>query len=116
MQRAGRRIIDSIIRNFRLDELPFVDVLRHIVELHHETMDGSGYPLHLKGEEIPIEARIAAVADIFDALTSRRSYKEPWTNDDFIALRMLARSQIDGDCVEALMKHGSRVNSTKISG
>jgi response regulator RpfG family c-di-GMP phosphodiesterase len=45
---------------------------------HHEKWDGSGYPLGLKGEEIHLYGRIGAVADVFDALGSRRSYKEPW--------------------------------------
>jgi response regulator RpfG family c-di-GMP phosphodiesterase len=46
---------------------------------HHEHWDGSGYPLGLKGEAIPLVGRITAVADVFDALTSKRPYKEPWT-------------------------------------
>ena len=46
---------------------------------HHEKWDGSGYPRGLKGEDIPLPARICAVCDVFDALLSRRPYKEPWT-------------------------------------
>ncbi|MDT8445404.1 MAG: two-component system response regulator [bacterium] len=45
---------------------------------HHEKYDGSGYPMGLAGEDIPIEGRIAAIADVFDALSSKRPYKEPW--------------------------------------
>lgn len=50
-----------------------------VVRCHHEKFDGQGYPAGLKGEEIPLNARIFAVADVFDALTSRRPYKEPFT-------------------------------------
>ena len=46
---------------------------------HHEKWDGSGYPFGLKEEDIPIEARIVAMADVFDALTSERPYKKAWT-------------------------------------
>ena len=52
---------------------------RDIAGSHHEHWDGKGYPQGLAGEQIPLLARICAVADVFDALTSRRPYKEPWT-------------------------------------
>jgi len=56
---------------------PFHPGLPFIVESHHERWDGRGYPRGLHGEEIPIEARIISVADVFDALTQARSYKKP---------------------------------------
>jgi putative two-component system response regulator len=52
---------------------------------HHEKWDGSGYPNGLAGAAIPLEARIIAIADVFDALTTRRPYKEPWTPDAAMA-------------------------------
>lgn len=52
---------------------------------HHERWDGQGYPHGLAGEEIPVAARIVAVADIFDALGSKRCYKEPWSDEDILA-------------------------------
>ena len=52
------------------------DVLPKMSHYHHERMDGSGYPDKLKGEEIPLEARIMAIADVYDALVSKRVYKE----------------------------------------
>ena len=48
---------------------------------HHEKWDGSGYPKGLRGDEIPIESRISAIADVFDALTSKRPYKEAFSNE-----------------------------------
>jgi putative nucleotidyltransferase with HDIG domain len=58
-----------------LQRIPFLSGAREIVESHHEKFDGSGYPKGLRGEEIPIGARIFAVADVFDALTTDRPYK-----------------------------------------
>ncbi len=106
----GREIIDSILEDFSLNTLDYVSIMRNIAEYHHEAIDGSGYPKGLKGDEIPIEARISAVADVFDALTSRRSYKATWSNDDATAmLRQLAGTKLDHDCVEALLKNISKV-------
>jgi len=56
-----------------------------VAHFHHEKYDGSGYPDGLKGEEIPLNARIFAIADVFDALTSKRPYKESWAVHDAIA-------------------------------
>jgi len=63
---------------------PFYAVAREIAASHHENWDGSGYPEGKKGADIPLSARIVKVADVFDALTSRRPYKEPWSDDDAI--------------------------------
>jgi HD-GYP domain-containing protein (c-di-GMP phosphodiesterase class II) len=63
--------------------------LRHIPEMaahHHERPDGSGYPDGLRGDEIPLGARIIAVADVFDALTARRHYRDPAPDEQVIAL------------------------------
>jgi len=106
----GREIIDTMVREFALDNFLHIPMLRNIVELHHEAIDGSGYPYGLKGSAIPMEARICAVADIFDALTSRRPYKEPWGNEKaFAILRGLAGTKLDSHCVEAFVGNESGV-------
>lgn len=69
---------------------------------HHEKFDGTGYPRGLKGEEIPLEARIVAVADVFDALTSERPYKKAWTNDEAINfISEQSGKHFDPQCVAA---------------
>ncbi|OGA43987.1 MAG: phosphohydrolase [Betaproteobacteria bacterium RIFCSPLOWO2_12_FULL_62_13] len=106
----GLQMIDAFARNFGFEHLEGLDILRHIAESHHETMDGSGYPRGLKGAEIPLEARIVAVADIFDALTSERPYKHAWSNEEaFGLLRKLSRDTLDADCVEALLRNRKEV-------
>jgi len=100
----GREMVDTISRDLGAGALRNDDVMRNIVEFHHEALDGSGYPHGLKGDEIPLEARIVSVADIFDALTSARPYKEAWAvTDAFDELdRMVTAGRLDGRCVAAL--------------
>ena len=79
-------------------------MLRNIILHHHELVDGSGYPDGLAGEQIPLESRIVTVADVFDALTSERPYKQPWPNAEaFAFLRQQAGLKFDRDCVMALL-------------
>ncbi len=102
----GREIIDGMLEHFGIAALDHSDILRNIAHYHHETLNGEGYPEGLQGEQIPIEARIIAVADIFDALTSKRPYKEAWSNQQaFALLQEMAGRSLDADCVAALLKH-----------
>ena len=83
-----------------------MDMLRNIAEFHHESVNGKGYPLGIKGKKIPLEARIVAVADVFDALTSTRPYKEAWSNENAIQeIKKLAGEKLDQDCVNALLQN-----------
>jgi len=63
---------------------PFYETAREISAGHHENYDGSGYPQRLKGDDIPLSARIVKIADVFDALTTQRPYKEPWPMEEAI--------------------------------
>lgn len=64
---------------------PLVQMARDIAMSHHERWDGSGYPAGLKGVEIPLAARICAVVDVYDALITKRSYKEAWNAEQALA-------------------------------
>lgn len=92
----GARIVEGI---------PFLQEVLPIIRYHHERWDGSGYPAGLQQDEIPIQARIFAVADVFDALTSNRSYRSRSTPEDAIRY-MKEQSGIlfDPQIVDALMR------------
>lgn len=90
---------------------PYLKLGATIALQHHEKFDGSGYPFGLKGEEITIETRIATVADVFDALISKRPYKKPWPVDrayDYI--RRDSGIHFDPDCVQAFLNRRDRIN------
>jgi len=92
---AGARILRSI---------PFLAPHIPIVELHHERPDGLGYPYGLRGDEIPLAARIVHVADAFDAMTSARAYRSGRIPVEAIAeLRRCVGTDFDGPSVEALV-------------
>ena len=100
----GVEIIERIIGKEGDRHFPESELLRNIVQYHHEMLDGSGYPQGISGDAIPIEARVVAVADIFDALTAQRPYKQQWSLDDAFAElhRLSTQGKLDADCVNAL--------------
>jgi putative two-component system response regulator len=73
-----------------------------IAQTHHERWDGKGYPLGLLGDDIPLEGRIVAVADVFDALSSKRPYKDPFPREKcFDILREGRGTQFDPAVIDA---------------
>jgi HD-GYP domain-containing protein (c-di-GMP phosphodiesterase class II) len=108
----GKEMISDLLANFGLENTGHVNMLSNIALYHHEAVNGRGYPEGKAGDEIPLEARIVAVADVFDALTSRRPYKEAWDNERaFETLRKMAGQQLDLDCVEALLSEREAVEA-----
>ena len=84
---------------------PMVRIAADMALAHHERWDGQGYPNGLKGDQIPIGARLMAVADVYDALVSRRPYKDPYPHD--VAVREIISekgTQFDPDVIDAFVK------------
>jgi response regulator RpfG family c-di-GMP phosphodiesterase len=85
-----------------------------IARYHHERFDGSGYPLGLRGEDIPLSARIVAVADVWDALLTARPYKRPWTEEAAIdMLRRGAGAHFDPTLVDAFLANLEALRSIR---
>jgi len=106
----GLLFLESIEKNFRFQPLHHVEILRDLIGAHHERWDGSGYPLGLKGEAIPIIGRIAAVADVFDAVSSDRVYRKAWTFEQSFSYIIENRGILfDPVCVDALIKNKDKV-------
>ncbi|MBR1735508.1 MAG: HD domain-containing protein [Firmicutes bacterium] len=81
---AGKEIIEDAIT--LVDESGYLSEAKDLAAYHHEKWNGKGYPEGLAGEDIPLSARIMAVADVFDALLSKRSYKEPFTFEKALSI------------------------------
>jgi HD-GYP domain-containing protein (c-di-GMP phosphodiesterase class II) len=108
----GEEILAGLVRELGLEAVPHIRSLLQIARHHHEAWDGSGYPDGLKGRQIPLVARIVKVADAFDALVSRRCYKEPWPMEQAAAyLRKLSGVKFDPRCVEAFARSSAEVEA-----
>ncbi|OHE58194.1 MAG: hypothetical protein A2Y36_14620 [Treponema sp. GWA1_62_8] len=82
----------------------FLSCAKDIAYCHHEKWDGSGYPEGLQGDDIPLSARLMAVADVYDALISRRVYKEGMLHDNAVGIILLGKgAHFDPDIVDAFM-------------
>lgn len=111
------RIGSGLFSGFRSD---FDDCAAEVALCHHEKWDGSGYPRGLKGDSIPLFARIVAVADVYDALGSRRAYKDPWPREKIVALfRDEAGRHFDPDLAAMLIENiesAERIRDALVEG
>ncbi len=98
----GAKIVRQILEG--IEEPEFVQIAENVAHYHHEKWNGAGYPNGIAGEEIPIEARIMALADVFDALVSQRCYKEPFSYDRaFTIIRESIGSHFDPELGEVFL-------------
>lgn len=89
----------------------FLRTAAAVARSHHERFDGAGYPQGLRGERIPVEARIVALADVYDALTSARPYKPAWSPEQACAFIAENRAAFDPELVDAFMRHGDEIRT-----
>ena len=97
-----RQIRKHPLNSHRLIKGKFGEGIAEIAQSHHERLDGSGYPFGLFGDEISLESRIIAVADVFDAMTTERIYKMPKTKEVAIKELQGLTKQYDEEAIEAL--------------
>jgi HD-GYP domain-containing protein (c-di-GMP phosphodiesterase class II) len=89
----------------------FVSLGAEIALSHHEKFDGNGYPRGARAGEIPLAARIVAVADVYDALTSWRPYKNAWSTEDALKyLRENKGTHFDPECIDAFISQFSKIS------
>ena len=95
----GHRILDG-------STWPVIRCAAEVALSHHECWDGSGYPHGLRGDQIPLDARIVAVADVYDALCSQRAYKPAWEEEHVIAeMQKLRKTKFDPAILDLFMEH-----------
>jgi len=99
----GGDILKQTIK--KVGENPYLNIAIEIANYHHEKWDGSGYPLALKGEEIPLSARIMAISDVFDALINKRIYKAAFSFEDTLKyIKQNSGTHFEPDIVDAFFE------------
>ena len=111
----GFRIINHIYVGLETPE--YIQCASNIAKYHHERWDGKGYPCGLSKTDIPVEARIMAIADVFDALVNRRCYKDAYPiSDAFNMIEQGAGTQFDPDFVRIFIMYKDRIESMIVEG
>ena len=108
----GEKIIDHIA--LRTDNGEFLENAKLFAGYHHERWDGTGYPYGLKGTEIPLQGRIMAIVDVYDALVSARPYKRAFSEDEALAIIMdSAGKHFDPVIAEVFMENKDQMNAVR---
>jgi putative two-component system response regulator len=101
----GRDVIVNAERDAGVRDDVILAMAKDIVHTHHEKWDGTGYPQGLRGTSIPIAGRVMAVVDVYDAIRSRRVYRQPMAHDDAVAFMVKGRgTHFDPDVIDAFVK------------
>ena len=100
----------------RIRNSPMMMMATRIAQTHHERWDGTGYPLGLEGEDIPIEGRITAVADVFDALSSERPYKVPFPRNKCFSIMKDGRgTHFDPSVLDAFFRRAEEIVNVQLT-
>jgi putative two-component system response regulator len=110
--------LDTISRAqaFAGDDVPLLTVAKEMAYSHHEKWDGSGYPQGLAGDHIPVSARLIALADVYDALISRRVYKAPLSHTESVnIIAQLKGTHFDADVVDAFLEIQANIHAIAVA-
>jgi len=111
----GKIMIESLQTN--VPNQTFLDYGKMLAYLHHERWDGKGYPEHLKGLQIPLQARMMTLADVYDALVSERSYKKAFTHEEAIKIILEGRgTQFDPDLTDVFVSQSAKIKEISRGG
>ncbi|MCQ2548630.1 MAG: HD domain-containing protein [Lachnospiraceae bacterium] len=106
----GAEVIEKNLKGLEADD--YVTIAMNVAHYHHEKWDGSGYPNGLKGEEIPFSARVMAIADVYDALRSKRTYKDAFSQSKAVQiLQESSGSHFDPDLIRIFMEHLDQISA-----
>ena len=109
----GIKVIEKIQEN--TSEATFLEYAKVFASTHHEKWDGSGYPSGLKGTDIPLQGRLMAIADVYDALISERPYKKPFTHDEAVSIiKKGSGSHFDPNLVEVFLEQEDKFREVAI--
>lgn len=102
----GAKLLEKPIKTFHKEK--FLTVLFNVVKYHHERYDGDGYPEGLRGEQIPLEARIVAIADVFEALTADRPYRSAHSFEEALRIMRNDRDHFDPEIFQIFSKNSEQ--------